>query len=152
MFARHLPKISDSKNSTPSEIWTQSRCKCGLTVSRSFFTFKCRDKTDAENVQLMHGPSLYSCAEVCFKSRYQSLTIKYFFMAKATKTVEWVDFCLRPSAKDQGITWVLVLVLVHHLVKKKKFKWKKISLAGIKPGSFNSPAKHFIHWATEQYF
>ena len=24
----------------------------------------------------------------------------------------WVSFCLRPSAKDQGITWVVVLVVV----------------------------------------
>ena len=27
-----------------------------------------------------------------------------------------VYFCLRPLAKDQGITWVVVVVLVHHLV------------------------------------
>ena len=25
-------------------------------------------------------------------------------------------FCLRPSAKDQGITWVLLVVFLHHLV------------------------------------
>ena len=54
MFVKHLPKISDSKNSTPSEIWTQSQCKCGVAVSRSFFTFRCRDKTDTQNVQLLH--------------------------------------------------------------------------------------------------
>ena len=56
-------------------------------------------------------------------------------------------FCLRPSAKDQGITWVvLVVVLVlHHLVHflfKRNLSEKKSPWLGIKPGSFGSTAKH----------
>ena len=34
-------------------------------------------------------------------------------LSKNEKTsLSWVAFCLQPSAKDQGITWVVVLVLV----------------------------------------
>ena len=55
-------------------------------------------------------------------------------------------FCLRPSAKDQGITWVVVLVVVlHHLVHfhyKRNLSEKKSPSLGIEPGSFRSSAKH----------
>ena len=53
-----------------------------------------------------------------------------------TTTVKLLlPFCLRPSAKDKGITWVVVLVvLVHHLVHfliKRNLSGKKFSRAGI---------------------
>ena len=53
------------------------------------------------------------------------------------------NFCLRQLAKDQGITWVVHVVL-RHLVhfRLKKFKWKKSAWQGIDPGSFRSTAKN----------
>ena len=60
-----------------------------------------------------------------------------------------VGFCLGPSAKDQGITWVLVLI-VHHLVHflfKSNLSEKKSPWYGIELGSFRFTAKHL---STEQ--
>ena len=56
-------------------------------------------------------------------------------------------FCLRPWAKDQGITWVgvvLLLVLVHHLVHflfKRNLKEKKFSLTGNLTGVLQLPSQ-----------
>ena len=61
----------------------------------------------------------------------------------------------RPSAKDQGITWVdvLVLVVLHHLVHflMNEISFKKLLLpeAGIKPLTTCSTDHHSTDWATE---
>ena len=62
-----------------------------------------------------------------------------------------VDFCLWPATTDQGITWVvLVLVLVPHLVHsllKMNLSEKISPFLGIVSGSSCSTAKHSINWA-----
>ena len=84
-----------------------------------------------------------------------SLGTSFFLIFHVTGCRCLADFCLRPSAKDQIITWVVVLlvvVVVHHLVHflfKRNLSENKSHLLRIKPGSFSSPAMHFIHWATE---
>ena len=56
-----------------------------------------------------------------------------------------VHFCLQPSAKDQGITWVVVLLgLVHHLVHflfKINLSEKKFSLPGNQTGVLLLPSR-----------
>ena len=91
-------------------------------------------------------------------SFFRSSTLKSFTLRQF---MNWTllmkaHFCLRPSAKDQGITWVLVVVLllllVHHLVHfllKRNLSEKNSPRSGIEPGSFSSPAKHFIHIVTQ---
>ena len=60
-----------------------------------------------------------------------------------------VDFCLRPLAKDKGITRVLFLVLVvvvlHlvHFLFKRNLSLKESPWLGNEPGSLRSAAKHF---------
>ena len=66
------------------------------------------------------------------------------------------SFCLWPSAKDQGFTWVvlvvLVLLLVHFLFKRNLSE-KKSPWLGIKPGSFRSSAKHlFTEQQSRRYY
>ena len=63
-------------------------------------------------------------------------------------------FCLRPSAKDQGITWVvvvlvvavvvLVLVLLHlvHFLIKRNLREKKSPQLGFEPETFRSTAQY----------
>ena len=69
----------------------------------------------------------------------------------------WTEqyFCLRPSAKGQGITWVVVvLVLVlHHLVHFlfKRNLSKKISLTEHWTRVHMFHSQVLIHWATESY-
>ena len=62
--------------------------------------------------------------------------------------IQWQmkTFCLRPSTKDQGITWVVLVVLavLHHLVHyliKRNLSEKKSPWLGIELGSFKSTAK-----------
>ena len=82
-------------------------------------------------------------------------------------------FCLRPSAKDQGITWVvvvvlvlvvLVLVLLHlvHFLIKRNLRENKTPQPGIEPGTSRSTAQHlsterkwhcyFCVWKLSTYF
>ena len=61
-------------------------------------------------------------------------------------------FCLRPSAKDQGITFVFVVVLVHHLVHflfKRNLSEKKSSLTGNQTNVLQIHSQAHIHWATK---
>ena len=64
----------------------------------------------------------------------------------------WCNFCLRPSAKHQGITWVvvvvlllvLVLVVLHlvHFLITRNLRGKKTSQPGFEPGIFSSTAQY----------
>ena len=66
-----------------------------------------------------------------------------------------VTFCLRPSAKDLGITRVVVVVVVvvlfhlSHFLFKRNLSEKSSSSPGIESGSFGTPAKCSINWATD---
>ena len=57
-----------------------------------------------------------------------------------------LPFCLRPSAKDQGITWVVLVlvVILHHLVHllfKINLSEKKFSLPGNRTGVLILPSQ-----------
>ena len=63
-------------------------------------------------------------------------------------------YCLRPSAKDQGITWVVVVlvVLLHHLVHfliKRNLNAKNSTKSWIEPRTFSSPVGCSTNWATK---
>ena len=63
-------------------------------------------------------------------------------------TVCWFDFCLRPSAKVQGITWAVLVVLVvlhlvHFLIKRN------LREPGFEPGTSRSTVSHSTNWAKE---
>ena len=66
-----------------------------------------------------------------------------------------LHFCLQPSVKDQGITWVVVvlLVLVLHLLVhfliKRNWREKNSPLPGFKPGTSRSTVWHSTNWAKE---
>ena len=62
------------------------------------------------------------------------------------------NFCLRPSAKDQGITSVVFLVVLVHLVHfliKRNLREKNSSQPGFKPGTSRSQVRHSSNWAKE---
>ena len=62
-------------------------------------------------------------------------------------------FCLRPSAKDQGITWVVVVVvLVHHLFHfliKRNLRLKNSPQPGFELGTSGSTVLHSTIWAKD---
>ena len=61
-------------------------------------------------------------------------------------------YCLRSSAKDQGITWNVLLVLVHNLVHfliKRNLREKNYPEPGFKPGTSRSTMWHSTNWAKE---
>ena len=60
-------------------------------------------------------------------------------------------FCLRPSAKDQGITWVL-LVLVHHLIHfLLKIKFSEKNFSPFREKNFGPLAPQPSALSTEQW-
>ena len=69
--------------------------------------------------------------------------------------LQLITFFLLPSAKDQGITWVfvvlLVLVLLHlvHFLIKRNLRGKNSPLPGSKPGTSRSTVWHSTNWAKE---
>ena len=63
-------------------------------------------------------------------------------------------FCLRPSAKDQGITWVLfafLLLGLHlvHFLSKRNLREKNSPQLGFESGTSRSIVWHFTNWASE---
>ena len=90
--------------------------------------------------------------------KFTTLSIRPCYEDKTRRSSsKTTSFCLRPSAKDQGITLVvvvvvvvlvvlvLVLVLVLHLVHfliKRNLKEKKSPKLGIEPGTSRSTAQH----------
>ena len=102
-------------------------------------------------------PSSHSTSRLTSKPGIQRTG---FAMVCFLSNIRSYDFWLRPSAKDLGITWVVLVVLVvvvvvvvHHLVHllfKRNVCEKKSLWLGIASGSFRSTAKHLkLHWATE---
>ena len=66
--------------------------------------------------------------------------------------ITYIHFCLRPSAKDQGITWVVVLLVVLHLVHfltKRNLRGKNSPQPGYEPGTSRSTVWHSTNWARE---
>ena len=63
----------------------------------------------------------------------------------------YILFCLRPSAKDLGITGVVIVLFLFHLshfLFKRNLSEKILPDWEIEPGSFGAPAKHSVNWAT----
>ena len=59
-------------------------------------------------------------------------------------------FCLSASAKDQVITWVVLVVVLHnlvHLLFIRNISEKNFSLPGNRTRDLLLPAKHSINWA-----
>ena len=63
-------------------------------------------------------------------------------------------FCQQPSAKDQGINWVVVLVLFHssHFLFKRNRSEKNSLWSGIKSGTFGPPIERCTNCAIETLF
>ena len=80
-----------------------------------------------------------------FSSWYWSHSLWQHFCFSNRERVEG-HFFLRPSAKDQGITWV---VLVHHLVHflKKWISVKKIILPSVRISSLGFFLGFFLLWS-----
>ena len=104
-------------------------------------------KISGGGVDLRHVPKLTGPENL---TDFQFWFVSEFFFRYPSKYRNKTKngICLRPWAKDQGITWVvvvLVLVVLHHLVHflfKRNLSELKYPWLGIKPGSFRCTAKH----------
>ena len=66
-----------------------------------------------------------------------------------------LSFCLQPSAKDQGITWVVVVLVLFHLYHsfiKRNLSEKNYHWPGFEMGSWGAPVKNSINCATAILF